>query len=169
MQTQIHTLDKASIINELQFGNGINHAVHEGRRADFSLILSMFSDDVRDNTPVELVDEQETTEQLLRKRFELQPPQQLRSDQQSYPVSAKQAELFHNSGLPGAKLHHYLAPEVLAYMPEETFDLPEEVYHNLSGHQRRHLAEKEPRTVIPADLYNQLVSAQRSFHIQAQA
>ena len=51
MQTQIHTLDKAGIINELQFGDGINHAVHEGRRADFALILSMFSDDVRDNTP----------------------------------------------------------------------------------------------------------------------
>lgn len=47
---QVHTLDKATIINELQFGNGINHAVHEGRRADFALILSMFSDDVRDNT-----------------------------------------------------------------------------------------------------------------------
>ncbi len=49
---QIHTLDKAAIINEIQFGNGINHAVHEGRRADFSLILSMFSNDVRDVVPV---------------------------------------------------------------------------------------------------------------------
>ena len=96
---QIHTLDKAAIINELQFGNGINHAVHEGRRADFALILSMFSDDVRDNTPTEKIDEIDTSEQALRKRFELQSPQQLRSDQNSYEVSAQQAALFHNSGL----------------------------------------------------------------------
>ncbi|UUM31332.1 VC2046/SO_2500 family protein [Vibrio japonicus] len=166
---QVHTLDKAVIINELQFGNGISHAVHEGRRADFALILSMFSDDVRDNTPVEKVEEINTTDQLLRQRFELQPPQQLRSDQSSYDISAQQAKLFHDSGLASAKLSHYLKPEVLAYLPEDTHDLPEEVYHNLSGHQRRKLTEAEPKSLMPADLYNQLVAAQRSFQISAQA
>ena len=166
---QIHTLDKASIINELQFGTGINHAVHEGRRADFSLILSMFSDDVRDNTPVEKVDEIDTTEQALRQRFELQSPQQLRSDQSSYEMSAQQASLFHTSGLPSAKLSHYLKPDALTYLPEDTHDLPEEVYHNLSGHQRRSMGEKEQKELMPIDLYNQLIKAQRTFQIQAQA
>ena len=103
---QIHTLDKAAIISELQFGTGINHAVHEGRRADFALILSMFSDDVRDNTPLEKIDEIDTSEQALRKKFELQAPHQLRSDQSSYQVSATQASLFHSSGLPSSKLSH---------------------------------------------------------------
>jgi hypothetical protein len=166
---QIHTLDKAAIINELQFGNGINHAVHEGRRADFSLILSMFSDDVRDNTPTEKVDEIDTSEQALRKRFELQGPQQLRSDQSSYELSAQQALLFHRSGLPSAKLSHYLKPDALTYLPEDTHNLPEEVYHNLSGHQRRMLSEKESKPLMPIDLYNQLIKAQRTFQIQAQA
>lgn len=166
---QIHTLDKASIINELQFGTGINHAVHEGRRADFSLILSMFSDDVRDNTPVEKVDEIDTTEKALRQRFELQSPQQLRSDQSSYEMSAQQASLFHTSGLPSAKLSHYLKPDALTYLPEDTHDLPEEVYHNLSGHQRRSMGEKEQKELMPIDLYNQLIKAQRTFQIQAQA
>lgn len=166
---QIHTLDKASIINELQFGTGINHAVHEGRRADFALILSMFSDDVRDNTPVEKVEQLDSSEQMLRKRFELPAPQPLRSDQSSYEISASQAELFHRSGLPSAKLSHYLKPDALSYMPEATHDLPEELYHNLSGHQRRKLAEKEPKALMPADLYIQLVTAQRNFQISAQA
>ncbi|WP_394144434.1 VC2046/SO_2500 family protein [Vibrio atypicus] len=166
---QIHTLDKASIINELQFGTGISHAVHEGRRADFSLILSMFSDDVRDNTPVEKVEHIDSTEAILRKRFELPEPQALRSDQSSYDISATQAQLFHQGGLPSAKLSHYLQPEVLTYLPEETHDLPEEVYHNLSGHQRRKLGEKEPKELMPADLYNQLITAQRNFQISAQA
>ena len=77
---QIHTLDKAAIINELQFGNGINHAVHEGRRADFSLILSMFSNDVRDVVPVEEVQEVITSDDILRQQFGLSQPQALRSD-----------------------------------------------------------------------------------------
>lgn len=166
---QIHTLDKATIINELQFGTGINHAVHEGRRADFSLILSMFSDDVRDNTPIEKIDEIDTTEAALRKRFELQLPQPLRSDQSSYELSAQQASLFHNSGLSSAKLSHYLRPDALTYLPEDTHDLPEEVYHNLSGHQRRSMSEKEPKELMPIDLYNQLIKAQRTFQIQTQA
>ncbi|WP_456295989.1 hypothetical protein M1D72_17190 [Vibrio sp. AK197] len=165
---QVHTLDKATIINELQFGVGINHAVHEGRRSDFAFILSMFSDDVRDNTPVEVVQEPQTTDEILRQRFELQAPQALRSDQSSYSISAQQATQFHQSGLASAKLTHYLTPEPLTYLPEQTFDLPEEVYHNLSGHQRRHLAEKAPRQVIPADLYNQLISAQRHDQIRTQ-
>lgn len=166
---QIHTLDKAAIINELGFGTGINHAVHEGRRADFALILSMFSNDVRDNTPVEKVDEIDTSEQALRKRFELQPPQPLCSDQSSYDISAQQASLFHSSGLPSAKLSHYLTPDALTYLPEDTHGLPEEVYHNLSGHQRRAMREKEPKELMPVDLYNQLIKAQRTFQIQAQA
>ncbi|NVD07130.1 hypothetical protein FCU94_09420 [Vibrio sp. JPW-9-11-11] len=166
---QIHTLDKAAIINELQFGVGINHAVHEGRRADFALILSMFSGDVRDNTPLERLDQVDTSEQALRKRFELQAPQQLRSDQSSYQYSAQQAELFHTGGLPGAKLSHYLTPDALAYLPEETHGLPEEIYHNLSGHQRRMLNDQQPKTLMPIDLYNQLVKAQRTFQLQTQA
>lgn len=166
---QIHTLDKASIINELQFGTGISHAVHEGRRADFALILSMFSDDVRDNTPVEKIEQPQSSEQILRQRFELPEPQSLRSDQSSYEVSRAQANLFHTSGLPSAKLSHYLKPDALAYLPEDTYDLSEEVYHNLSAHQRRQLGEKEPKQLMPADLYNQLIAAQRSFQISAQA
>ncbi|OIQ25866.1 VC2046/SO_2500 family protein [uncultured Vibrio sp.] len=165
---QIHTLDKAAVINELQFGSGISHAVQTGRRADFALIMSMFSDDVRDNTPVERIDEAEITDQTLRKRFELQEPQQLRSNQGSYDVSAIQANAFHKGGLVSAKLSHYLVPETLTFLPEETSDLPEEVYHNLSGHLRRQLTESKPKNLLPLDLYNQLVVAQRSFQIQAQ-
>ncbi|WP_260259005.1 VC2046/SO_2500 family protein [Vibrio intestinalis] len=166
---QVETINNINTINELQFGNGINHAVHEGRRADFALILSMFSDDVRDNTPVEQIDTVEITDQTLRQRFELQPPQALRSDQSSYDISARQAEMFHAAGLSSAKLSHYLNPEVLTYLPEQTHDLPEEVYHNLSLHQQRQLGSKEPKKLMPFDLYNQLIEAQRTFQIQAQA
>ncbi|EEX42318.1 hypothetical protein J0676_03230 [Vibrio sp. Vb2880] len=165
----VHTLDKAGLINELQIGTGISQAVLHGRRADFSLMLALFSNDVRDTTPVEAIEQVETTEDVLRQRFELQAPQTLRSDQSSYQISARQADLFHQGGLASAKLSHYLTPEVLAYLPEDTQDLPEEVYLNLSGHERRHLAQKTPKTLLPSDLYPQLNMAWRHDQLRAQA
>ncbi|WP_194438790.1 VC2046/SO_2500 family protein [Vibrio fluminensis] len=166
---QIDAINNISAINELKFGTGINHAVHEGRRADFALLLSMFSSDVRDNTPVEQIDNIEITDQALRQRFDLQLPQQLQADQSSYQISAQQAHQFHQGGLASAKLAHYLMPEALVYLPEQTHTLPEEVYHNLSLHQQRQLGEKEPKKLMPFDLYNQLVEAKRTFQIQTQA
>lgn len=165
----VHTLDKAGLINELQIGTGISQAVLHGRRADFSLMLALFSNDVRDTTPVEAIEQVETTEDVLRQRFELQAPQTLRSDQSSYQISARQADLFHQGGLASAKLSHYLTPEVLAYLPEDTQDFPEEVYLNLSGHERRHLAQKTPKTLLPSDLYPQLNMAWRHDQLRTQA
>ncbi|MGF1908111.1 hypothetical protein L4C38_01570 [Vibrio kasasachensis] len=166
---QVKTINNVSVINEIQFGTEINHAVHEGRRADFSLLLSMFSNDVRDNTPVEQIDKIEISDQALRQRFDLQSPQLLQSDQSSYQISAQQAHQFHHGGLASAKLAHYLIPEALVYLPEQTHSLPEELYHNLSPHQQRQLGSKEPKKLMPFDLYNQLVEAQRTFQIQIQA
>lgn len=163
---QIHTLDKAAIINELQFGNRINHAVHEGRRADFALILSMFSNDVRDVVPVEEVN---SYDEVLRQQFGLAQPQTLRSDSSSYDLAAEQTKQFHGAGLPSVKLCHYLKPDALTYLPEDTFNLPEEIYHNLSGHERRSLGEQEKTLIPDAGLYHQLVTAQRRYQLQTQA
>ncbi|MEF1165042.1 VC2046/SO_2500 family protein, partial [Vibrio parahaemolyticus] len=46
---------------------------------------------------------------------------------------------------------------------------PEDVYHNLSGHERRTLGERNKSLIPDAGLYNQLVTAQRQYQIQAQA
>ena len=165
---QVETINNISTISELHLSSGINHAVHEGRRADFALLVSMFSNDVRDNTPVEQLATVDITDKFLRQRFDLQSPQQLKSDQSSYQISAQQSHQFHHGGLASAKLAHYLVPEVLVYLPEQTHDFPEEVYHNLSLHQQKQLGSKEPKKLMPFDLYNQLVTAQRTFQIQAQ-
>ncbi len=163
---QIHTLDKAAIINELKFGAGINHAIHEGRRADFALILSMFSSDVRDMVPVEEVERANTNDEILRQQFGLSQPQPLRSDSSSYELAAAQAKQFHEAGLASTKLSHYLKPDALTYVPEDTFSLPEEVYHNLSGHERRQLGERNKTLIPDPGLYNQLVNAQRKYQLQ---
>ncbi len=165
----IHTLDKATIINELNVGAGINTAVNQGRRADFALLVSMFSNDVRDNTPVEEVEQKVTSDDLLREQFELATPQTLRSNQDTYARSAKQAELFHASSIVSSRLSHGLNPDALAYLPEQTHDLPEEVYHNLSGHERRRLAEPKTQASIPQDIYKQMAAARLSNQMQLSA
>ncbi|MCL9782644.1 hypothetical protein M9194_14505 [Vibrio sp. S4M6] len=158
---QVHTLDKTDIINELTIGSSINHAVQAGRRSDFSLLVAMFSEDVRDNTPVEKISAKADTESLLRARFHLAAPQALVSNEDSYPVSAMQSQAFHQGGILNTKLHHYLLPEALLYQTEDTGGLPEEVYHNLSGHERRKHAKKELPQSLPTDLYSQLLVASR--------
>ncbi|ENM5727534.1 hypothetical protein V4V56_003529 [Vibrio mimicus] len=158
---QVHTLDKAGIISELHFGQGISQAVTQGRRADFALLLALFSNDVRDNTPIDKINEAPTTEEVLRQRFELAQPQPLENDESSYQVSAKQAAMFHEGGMASAKLSHYLNPEALTYRPQDTQGLPEEVYLNLSGHERRHLAEKTPISLLAKDFYHRLATAYR--------
>ncbi|KQA99801.1 queuosine biosynthesis protein QueD [Vibrio metoecus] len=164
---QVHTLDKAGIISELHFGQGISQAVTQGRRADFALLLALFSNDVRDNTPIDKIHESPTTEQVLRQRFELAEPQPLENDESSYQISAKQAALFHEGGIASAKLSHYLTPEALTYRPQDTQGFPEEVYLNLSGHERRHLAEKTPTALLAKDFYHRLATAYRQdqFHL----
>ena len=165
---QIHKLDKAAIINELQFGSGISHAIQEGRRSDFALILSLFSNDIRDAVPIEKVEAHELNEQLLRAQLGVPQSQTLRSESNSYEIAKEQAKQFHQGGLLSAKLNHYLKPEALAYMPEGTFDLPEDVYQNLSGHERRSLSQPEKSALSYGELHDKLITAQRLQQMQIQ-
>lgn len=161
---QIHTLDKARLINEVQLGDNLSHAVEAGRRADFALMMSMLSNDLREQTPVEKIAEDNTTEELLRRKFGVADAQTLRTDEESYHRAAAQADSFHSGGIASAKLHHGLRPDAVAHMPQGTYDLPEEVYHNLSGHERRSLENNATKIMdaIPQDLYNELVVSKRS-------
>jgi hypothetical protein len=156
-------------VSELQFGDRINRAVETGHRSDFGLLLAMLSNDVRDTTPVTPVPESDQSEALLRRQFSVPTARKLRSDQESYPRAAAIAEHFHQDGLAGAQLQTGLCPDALAYLPEKTHDLTEEVFRNLSLHEQRMLAEESPKLMPDNDLYNQLVVARRGGQIQAYA
>ncbi|MBY6198001.1 VC2046/SO_2500 family protein [Vibrio hangzhouensis] len=158
---QIHSLDKAQLVNELQCGTSLNRAVEQGRRADFALMLSMFSHDCRETTLIEDIDTHETDEALLRKRFDVPTAQKLQGLLDDYQTSAAIANQFHKGGLASAKLQHYTAPEPLNYAPVDTQGLNEEVYQNLSGHTRRQLTEQGVLKPGVDALYNQLSTAYR--------
>ncbi|SMS00542.1 Ribosomal S4P (gammaproteobacterial) [Vibrio mangrovi] len=164
----LHTQDKANLINELQCGQSVNQAISQNRRADFALLVAMLSGDTRETTATEVIDTVKHTDSELRKHFDIASPQPLRSDQESYAYGAQVALQFHQGGMRSAKLQHYLRPDALSYFPEHTYELEESVYHNLSGHQRRHLEEKESTQSLTYELYNQLVTNRRLSQIQAQ-
>ncbi|WP_064602699.1 VC2046/SO_2500 family protein [Photobacterium sp. J15] len=160
---QIHTLDKAQLINEVQLGGQLNHAVEGGRRADFALMLAMLSPDHLETVPVDAPPPKGKTEAELRAYFELRDPQPLTTSEHCYENAAAQAKAFHESGLNGVRLLQELQPTALTFPPQDTKGLPEEVYHNLSGHERRMLPPKEEAKIkaSPQDLYLSLIQAKR--------
>ncbi|NLS14498.1 hypothetical protein HGP28_16650 [Vibrio sp. SM6] len=164
----VNALEKATIINELRFGVSLSDAVQCGRRADFALLVSMFSNDARDTASTELIESHETTDATLRQQFGLSEPQALRSDERSYHRAAEHIRQFHQAGLPANKLSHYLTPDALTYLPEHTFDLPEALYHNLSSHERRSLANPKRETLPNTHLYTQLTTAYRHDQLRIQ-
>lgn len=160
---QIHTLDKAQLIHEVQLGTHLNYAVEGGRRADFALMLAMLSPDQLETTPVDALPAPGKTETELRAYFELQDPAPLSSTESCYENGARQAQAFHDSGLNDVRLLNELKPTALTYPPLGTKGMPEELYHNLSGHERRMLPPKEEAKIqaSPQDLYLSLLQAKR--------
>ena len=165
---KVHTIDRRAIVNELQYGGNVSQAISNGRRADFALLMSMLSDDVREQTPIELFDESVEDENGLRSRFSVAKQQDLRSSETSYERGAKIAEAFHDGGLLGARFLHDLRPDALTYLPEDTYDLPENVYHNLSNHERKALAVPQKKSLKLQDMYLNLIENKRTKEINVQ-
>lgn len=172
MQTQplqSPTQTQAGVLNELQLGGGICNAVKTNSRADFALLVAMFSNDVRETTPVESVKKLDDPQAVLRKNLGVPESQPLRSDAESYGKSAHIAQQFHQSGIQAAKLQQGLTPDALAYMTENTHDLGEEVYRNLSNHSLRTLKSEPAELNSDGHLYNELLLNRRQSQIQAYA
>ena len=152
----------SSAINELHFGSKVNSAVEQNRRADFSLLLAMFSEDVRETTPIDILDTKSTSEEQLRIELNVPKLRLLASDQSSYLYASEITNQFHNGGLKSAQLQSELRPDALAYLAENSHNLGEEVYRSLSFHTKRNLSANQPCTMNSTHLYNDLVVASRA-------
>ncbi|OOE70412.1 VC2046/SO_2500 family protein [Salinivibrio kushneri] len=158
----IHTIDKAQLISDVQFGDNLNQAVVQGRRSDFALMMALLSADANESTPLTPVDKPVSNDQVLRQQFQLAEPQPLAaSNEQDYLRAGAQADAFHRGGIASANLRFQLAPAAMHYPPQGTHGFDEAVYHNLSGHERRHLADAEPKRPAydPATLYEKLTTS----------
>ncbi|CAH0533908.1 hypothetical protein VST7929_01785 [Vibrio stylophorae] len=160
----IHTIDKTRLVNELQLGAQLNHAVHDGALRDFSLLLAMLSPDLFETLPFDQLETKVYDDATLRRQFELGPKRPLLNDGGESDYRPDVANAFHFAGLSSARLQDELTPQPLCYKPTQTCGFDESVYHNLSGHQRRLLSEAQSDTmrhIRPIQLYHKLQCDQR--------
>ena len=158
----LHTLDKAYLVNETQLGDKLNRAVESGRRADFALMMSLLSNNLCEKNPQQLA--KTSHPNSLRDSLGVAAEVELSASEVSYRRSAAQSSSFHSGGIADTRLLQHLVPSSLAQLPQNTFQLPEELYHNLSGHDRRQLAEPSTQSfnVAANELYNALIIAKRT-------
>lgn len=110
------------LLHELQLGEQLNESVHQSRRADFSLMLAMLCDDVREQSQFILpkVDvnangHSKDNAKALRKHFDLpeQAPLALKSVEQINQYN--QGQLVADNDLVSIQLSNALSPKPLTF------------------------------------------------------
>lgn len=124
-----HTLRDQLLIDELQLGQSLNQAVHEGRRGDFALLLAMLSPDVEDQPWV--ADALPSATQTIdwRRRFELPRARPLQADAMSAERAVAITATVQQGDLTTARLLDCLDPEPLL---RQQYALDPLVWENMS-------------------------------------
>lgn len=133
------------LINESQLGSQLNQCVHQSRRSDFSLMLAMLSQDVRDFSEFHSVDNdtaESTQESDLRALFDLPQEKRMGLTSMDEVEEFNQAHLIEEGGLSTIRLNQCVKPQALAFRDDKEF-IDTVVTSNLSPCQQRHLASGE--------------------------
>ena len=110
------------LLHELQLGEQLNESVHQARRADFSLMLAMLCDDVREQSQFvlpksdgNLTDIADQTNEALRQHFDLpeQAPLALKNIEQINQYN--QGQLIAENDLVSVHLSNALSPKPLTF------------------------------------------------------
>jgi hypothetical protein len=113
------SVDSQILVHELQLGEQLNESVHSARRADFSLLLAMLTDDVQSHSqfslPKTIANVIKTDDSTLRKEFELPEKAPLALDEKHTLSVFNQAELIQNDNLAELHLTNALSPKPLAF------------------------------------------------------
>jgi hypothetical protein len=111
------------LVEELQLGEQLNHCVHSDRRSDFALMLSMLTDDVLAHSQFKLPQTDKptklTTEDSLRKTFDLPKKQRLSLDDLTNIDEFSQAHLIESEQLSTLHLIQALSPKPLAFRDDK--------------------------------------------------
>ena len=114
--------NSAILLHELQLGEQLNKSVHQARRADFTLLLAMLCDDVREQsqftlpqTDVSLVEQSKQTTQTLRKHFDLPEQAPLALKDMAQINQYNQSQLIADDDLVSIQLSNALSPKPLTF------------------------------------------------------
>ena len=157
-----------ALIDELQLGQSLNHAVNSSDQASFALMLAMISDNAMDLPKEEDAVSASAKAQKadLRAKFELPPEIRLQSGEGDALRGESLGDDFRDGGLSAVFLSECLFPELLTVKHD---DLPETVLGNMSPVSRARYEitreGREPRSIpveaSPADVLDETVSSEK--------
>jgi len=144
------TVNSAPLLHELQLGEQLNECVHQARRSDFSLMLAMLCDDVREqsqfilpkNSPIDgtATEKAQANDQTLRKYFDLPEKTPIALDNVEQIKQFNQGEIIVNNDLPLLHLINALNPKPLAFR-----DNSKHISHNILTNTTLICQEKHAR------------------------
>ena len=122
------------LVHELQLGDQLGQCIEHNRRADFSLMLAMLTDDVREHSqffmPKTVVDEKQESDEVLRKTFCLPEPAPLAANGNKLS-RFDQAELIISKREQDIHLQNVLSPLPLAIRDDKNY-IDEKILSNTS-------------------------------------
>ena len=125
------------LISELQLGEQLSQCIHSERRSDFSLMLAMLTDDVRDHSQFTLPVVEQTdapnNEQYLREQLKLPNKVELAIKNLSELNCFNQAQQVVDGQLSSIHLENSLMPKPLAFYNDKNH-IPTDVLSNTSVH-----------------------------------
>ncbi|MBL4940817.1 MAG: hypothetical protein JKY81_04050 [Colwellia sp.] len=117
------------LLHELQLGEQLNACVHQARRSDFSLMLAMLCDDVREQsqfilpqtTPIDgtSTDVKQVTDRVLRKHFDLPEAAPLAISNLDQIDLYNQGQLVADDQWAALHLSNALTPKPLAFRNDD--------------------------------------------------
>lgn len=145
----LNVTEKSLLIEEAQLGEQLNHCVHNERRSDFSLMLSMLTDDVLAQSQFKLPKTETasiaSSDEQLRRQFDLPAPSPLALDDLTTIDQFDQAKLIENQQLITMSLANKLQTPPLAFRDEKTH-VPTDVLTNTTlycQHQHKTVSENK--------------------------
>lgn len=122
------------LVDELQLGQQLNEALHQENRSEFSLLLSMLSDDLLDHP--NYADAQVHPPDAInwRARMELPPPVRLDATNLEPEETEFRSLLLQEGGIHAVQLFNAIAPEALTW---RQFMIPADVWDELTPLQQQ--------------------------------
>ncbi len=152
------------LVDELQLGQGLNHALQQGHRAEFSLLLAMLSPDVQDQAWVHDEPQLEMATEEWRRRFTLPPIKPLEASVTSQERAVVLAEQLAAGGMAAVRLQECMQPEPLSL---KQYLIPEPVWRNLpplaqakyQSHKAGEVLEYSEPSAAPAAILDSIADA----------
>jgi len=150
----VESVDSKLLVHELQLGDKLNESVHSARRADFSLLLAMLTDDVQSHSqfslPQTVNNENIVNDDVLRKEFDLPDQAPLALGKKHSVSSFNQAELINQNRISELHLSNVLSPKPLAFR-DDIKHIPHDVMMNTSLYCQKKYTQQKNNQQVASD------------------